>query len=105
VGTAEPFVALVIYPTTADKQAHQADMFVSVSAEPLRASPGFLRGSVFLSEDGAGVVTLTEWRDREAFAQYRQTESGRAAVVLAADLHPHPYWLRHHAEIEAASRP
>jgi heme-degrading monooxygenase HmoA len=104
VGAANPFVALVIYPTTAEGQARQADIFMSVSAEPLRACPGFLRGRVFVSEDGASVVTLTEWRDRESFAQYRQTESGRAAVVLAADLHPHPYWLRQHAEIEAAAQ-
>ena len=104
MGTANPFVALVIYPTAAAAQLREADIFMSVSAESLRACPGFLRGRVFVSEDGASVVTLTEWRDRESFAQFRQTDAGRASVVLVADLHPHPYWLRQHAEIEAAPR-
>jgi heme-degrading monooxygenase HmoA len=105
VGTAQQFVALVIYPATAETQARLADAFVSMSAEPLRAFPGFLRAQVFLSEDGASIVTLTQWRDRESFAQFRQTDAGRASVVLVADLHPHPYWLRQHAEIEAAPQP
>lgn len=102
MGTAEPFVALVIYPTTAEAQARQADAFVSMSAEMLRASPGFLRGRVFLSEDGANIVTLTEWRDRESFAHFRQSEAARASVDLVVDLHPHPYWLRPHAEIDVS---
>jgi heme-degrading monooxygenase HmoA len=101
VGTGDQFVALVIYPTTAEMQARQADAFVSVSEETLRAFSGFLRARVFLSEDGASIVTLTEWRDRESFAEFRRSEIGHATVVLVADLHPHPYWLRQHAEIEA----
>jgi len=97
----EPFMALVIYPTTAEAQARQADNLVRIASEQVRLLPGFLRGRVFLSEDGESLVTLTEWSDREAFQQFRQSEFGRAAVLLTAGLHAKAYWLRQHAAIEA----
>ena len=97
----EPFMALVIYPTTADAQARQADNLARIAAEKIRLLPGFLRGRVFLSEDGDSLVTLTEWSDRESFLQFRQSEFGQAAIKLAAELHPQAYWLRQHATIDA----
>jgi len=97
----EPFMALVIYPTTADAQSRQADNLVRLAAENVRLLPGFLRGRVFLSEDGESLVTLTEWTDRESFQQFRQSEFGRTAISLTAGLHPKAYWLRQHATIEA----
>jgi heme-degrading monooxygenase HmoA len=97
----EPFMALVIYPTTPEAQARQADKLVRLAEETLRLLPGFLRGRVFLSEAGDHLVTLTEWSDRESFQHFRESEFGRAAVLLAAELHPQAYWLRQHAAIEA----
>jgi heme-degrading monooxygenase HmoA len=98
---AEPFVALVVYPTTADAQSRQADNLARIAAEKIRGLPGFLRARVFVSEDGDSLVTLSEWKDRESFLQFRQSEFGRAAMELAAGLHPKGYWLRQHATIEA----
>ncbi|HEY6546467.1 MAG TPA: antibiotic biosynthesis monooxygenase [Vicinamibacteria bacterium] len=97
----EPFLALVIYPTTADAQARQADNLVRMASQQVRLLPGFLRARVFLSEDGESLVTLTEWSDRESFQQFRQSEFGRAAVLLTAGLQPKAYWLRPHAAIDA----
>jgi len=97
----EPFMALVIYPTTPDAQSRQADNLVRLAAEKVRLLPGFLRGRVFLSEDGDSLVTLTEWSDRESFQQFRQSELGRAAILLTTELHPKAHWLRQHAAIEA----
>ena len=97
----EPFVALVVYPTTSDTQARQADNLARVASEKIAALPGFLRARVLTSEDGASLVTLTEWSDRESFLQFRQSEFGQAAVRLAAGLHPQAYWLRQHAAVDA----
>jgi heme-degrading monooxygenase HmoA len=97
----EPFLALVIYPTTPDAQARHAENLVRIAAEKLRLLPGFLRARVFLSEDGDSLMTLSEWSDRESFQQFRQSEFGRAAVALGASLHPVSYWLRQHSAIEA----
>jgi heme-degrading monooxygenase HmoA len=97
----EPFMALVIYPTTPDAQSRQADNLIRIAAEKLRLLPGFLGARVFVSEDGESLVTLTEWSDRESFQQFRDSEFGRAAVLLTAGLHPKAYWLRQHAAIEA----
>ncbi len=97
----EPFVALVIYPTTKDAQIRHADKLVKLIAEKGSTLPGFLRSRVFLSEDGDSLVTLTEWSDRESFLQFRQSEFGQAAVQLAAGLHPQAHWLRQHAAVEA----
>jgi heme-degrading monooxygenase HmoA len=97
----EPFVALVIYPTTPDAQARHADNLIKLASDQVRLLPGFLRGRVFVSEDGASLVTLTEWSDRESFQQFRQSEFGRAAVQVTSALHPMAYWLRQHAAIEA----
>ena len=97
-----PFVALVIYPTTPDAQSGQAEQLLRVASEKVRFLPGFLRGRVFLAEDGDSVVTLTEWADRTSFQQFRQSEFGRTAVLLAAGLHPKSFWLHQHAAVEAS---
>ncbi len=97
----EPFMALVIYPTTKDAQTRHADKLVRIASEKVRALPGFLRARVFVSEDGDSLVTLTEWSDRESFLQFRQSEFGQAAIRLAAELHPTAHWLRQHATVEA----
>ena len=64
-------------------------------------TPGFLRGRVFVSEDGESLVSLTEWSDRESFQRFRESQFGRAAVLLTAGMHPKAYWLRQHAELDA----
>lgn len=97
---AEPFTALVIYPTTADAQTRQADNLIRLVSEHVRSLPGFQGARVLLSEDGKNLVTLTEWRDRESFQKFRQSEFGRAATELVAELHPISYWLRQHAAVE-----
>ena len=96
-----PFLALVIYPSSPEGQSRQAENLVRLTAEKLRTLAGFLRGRVYLSEDGNSLVTLTEWRDRPSFEEFRRSEYGRAAVALTAGLHPTSYWLRQHAAVEA----
>jgi len=95
----ESFVALVIYPTTADAQSRQADNLVRLVGAEVRRMPGFQRGQVLVSEDGASLVTLTEWSDRESFDRFRASDFGRAAVHLTAGLGPKTFWLRPHAAI------
>jgi heme-degrading monooxygenase HmoA len=97
----EPFVALVIYPTTRDAQERHVDRLVHIATEKVRTLPGFLRGRVFVSEDGDSLVTLTEWSDRESFPQLRQSEFGQVVIHLAAGLHPQAHWVRQHATVEA----
>ena len=97
----EPFVALVVYPTTPGAQARQADNLARIASKKIRSLPGFLRARVLVSEDGESLVTLTEWSDRESFQQFRQSEFGQAAIRLAAELHPVAHWLRQHATVEA----
>jgi heme-degrading monooxygenase HmoA len=97
VDKTEPFLALVIYPTTADAQARQADNLVRLASEKLQGLEGLLRARVLLSEDGESLVTLTEWNDRESFQKFRGSDFGRAASAIMAGLHPKAYWLRQHA--------
>jgi heme-degrading monooxygenase HmoA len=98
---AEPFAALVIYPTTPPVQAGEADALVQAAESTMRNMPGYVRGSVFLSEDGTSVISLVEWRDRESFMHFRQSEVGRAAAQAAGELHPKAYWLRPLATVTA----
>jgi len=97
----EPFVALVVYPTTQETQGRQADNLARIASEKIAALRGFRRARVLASEDGSSLVTLTEWSDRESFLQFRQSEFGQAAVRLPAELHPQAYWLRQHAAVDA----
>ena len=97
----EPFMALVVYPTSPDAQQRQADNLLRLASEKVRHMAGFLGGRVFLSEDGESLVTLTEWSDRESFQQFRRSDFGAAAVQLTAGLHPKAYWLRQHAAVDA----
>lgn len=99
---AQPFVALVIYPTSADEQARHADNLVQLASDKLDGLRGLLRARVLVSEDGQNLVTLTEWRDRESFQTFRESDFGRAASTLMAGLHPKSYWLRQHAALEAS---
>ena len=97
----EPFVEVVMYPTTKDAQSRLADELVRVASKEVRAFPGFLRALVLVSEDGATVGAITEWSDRESFLEFRQSEPGRAAIQLASGLHPQAHWLRQHAAVQA----
>lgn len=97
----ETFVALVIYPTTESGQAGQADTLVRIAQDAIRGMPGFIRGRVFLSEDGENIVSLVEWRDRESFTQFRQSDFGRAATQIVGELHPKAYWLKPFASVDA----
>ena len=96
----EPFVALVIYPTTTETQERRAATVARVGRE-LRLLPGFLRAQVLVSEDGESLVTATWWSDRESFEEFRRSEIGRAAAVLASEARPKPYWLRLYADVQA----
>jgi heme-degrading monooxygenase HmoA len=99
---AKPFAALVIYPTTPAAQEGQAENLLRVAEANLRAMPGFITGRVYLSEDGENVISLVEWRDRESFLQFRQSEFGRAATQVVGELHPTPYWLTRLAALDPA---
>lgn len=97
----EPFVALVLYPTTPDTQERRAETVTRVGTEQLRLLPGFLRAQVLVSEDGETLVTAVWWSDRESFEQFRRSDIGRATTMLAAEAGPKPYWLRLHADVQA----
>lgn len=82
-------------------QSRQAENLARIASEKVSALPGFLRARVLVSEDGASLVTFTEWSDRGSFLAFRQSEFGQAAIRLAADLRPQAHWLRQHATVEA----
>ena len=94
------FVALVIYPSTRPAQIGQADTLLRMADDAIRSMPGFVKGRLFLSEDGAHVISMVEWRDRESFARFRQSEFGRAGVQLTSELHPKAYWLHPYATVD-----
>jgi heme-degrading monooxygenase HmoA len=99
VETTGSFVALVIYPSTRPAQIGQATTLLRMAEDAIRSMPGFIAGRVFLSEDGEHVISMVEWRDRESFAHFRQSEFGRAGVQLATELHPKAYWLHPYATV------
>jgi heme-degrading monooxygenase HmoA len=95
----DPFLALVIYSTTADTQVQKADNIVKLAEERLRGVSGLIRARVFLSEDGESLVTLTEWSDRDSFQKFREGDFGRAAAAVMVGAHPKAFWLRQHAAV------
>jgi len=98
----ESFIALVIYPTIPAVQEGQADALLRMAETTIRSTPGFLSGRVFLSEDGASIVSLVEWTDRESFVRFRQKELARTAAIVAGEFHPKAYYLRPHAAVSPA---
>jgi heme-degrading monooxygenase HmoA len=101
VETTNSFIALVIYPSTAPAQLGQADTLLRMAEQTIRGMPGFIAGRIFLSENGESVVSMVEWRDRESFTHFRQSEFGRTAVQAVGELHPKAYWLHPHATVTA----
>jgi heme-degrading monooxygenase HmoA len=103
VETTASFVALVIYPSTRSAQVGHADTLLRMAEDAIRSMPGFVEGRLFLSEDGESVISMVEWRDRESFAQFRQSEFGRAGVQLVTELHPKAYYLRAYATVDPST--
>jgi heme-degrading monooxygenase HmoA len=101
VDTGEPFVALAIYPSTQPAQLGHADTLRRVAEATICRMPGFIRGRIFISEDGENVVSVVEWRDRASFTEFRQTEIGRVAAHIVGELHPKAYWLTPYAAVAA----
>lgn len=99
VAADESFIALVIFPSTAAAQAGQADALLRIAESALRNSTGFVSGRLFVSEDGESVVSLVEWRDRESFTRFRQSEFGRMTAQVSGELRPRPYWLKSYATL------
>jgi len=99
VATADSFIALVIFPSTASAQAGQADALLRVAEAAILNSPGFISGRLFVSEDGESVVSMVEWRDRESFTRFRQSEFGRLTAQVPGELRPRPYWLKPYATL------
>jgi heme-degrading monooxygenase HmoA len=97
----EPFVSLVIYPTEPASQTRAADNLAVLAAQKIRLLPGFLRGRIFVSDDGLNLISIAEWSDRESFEQFRRSEFGQSATQLLANLNPKAYWLRHHSALQA----
>jgi heme-degrading monooxygenase HmoA len=97
--TTDRFIALVIYPSTPAAQLGQADTLLRMAEDAIRGMPGFVSGRIFLSEDGESVISMVEWRDRESFAHFRQSEFGRAAAQVVGELHPKAYWLHPHRTV------
>lgn len=98
----KPFAALVIYPTTAAVQLGQAESLLQLAESAIRRMPGFISGRVFLSEDGEHIITLVEWRDRESFVNFRQSDFARSATQAIGELHPKAYWLNRLAAVDPA---
>ncbi len=46
---------------------------------------------------------MVEWRDRESFAQFRQSEFGRGGVLLLTELHPKAYYLHSYATVDPST--
>lgn len=99
VAADESFIALVIFPSTAASQAGQADALLKTAEAAIHNAQGFISGRLFLSEDGESVVSLVEWRDRESFTRFRQSEFGRMTAQVAGELRPRPYWLKSYASL------
>ena len=89
-------VVAFIYPAI-----DYGDNLATLAAAKIRLLPGFLRGRIFVSEDGFSLVSIAEWSDRQSFEQFRQSEFGQSATLLLANLNPKAYWLRHHSALEA----
>ena len=101
--TTGSFVALVIYQSTRPAQIGHADTLLRMADDAIRSMPGFVKGRLFLSEDGEQVITMVEWRDRESFAHFRQSEFGRAGVQLLTELHPKAYYLHPYATVDPST--
>ena len=98
----EPFVALVIYPTTPDAQSRQADNLARIASEKIRELPGFLRAPR-LRVGGRGEPRDPHRVERpgvvpavpaERVRPGRDPPRGRSCT-------PRAYWLRQHATVEA----
>lgn len=97
------FVVLSVYNCSPEhRQKYVALMQEFVETQALVRS-GLCSFDLFTDEDGQRIVTLARWRDRAAFEEFRQSETGRNAAEVGLVLRPTVYFLRPESALPEAT--
>ena len=96
------FAVMNVVTTTPGEAAALGARIESTELATIKGQPGLRSARVYRAEDGTQVVTITEWRSREDFLAYRQSEAGKRMVAGAVEAHPKISFLEVVAAIDAS---
>ena len=82
------FAVMNVVAATPEKLPDLLTWFASRGFEGLEAQAGFRAARFYRAEDDTEAVLITEWDSRDDFLAYRQSTSGREAVMAALPWHP-----------------
>jgi len=60
-----------------------------LSFDSMYTLPGFRAARLYTAEDESEAMVIVEWKSRDDFLAYRQTELGQRMVAWALEFHPH----------------
>ncbi len=99
------FVVLSVYNSSPELRQKFVRLMQDFAATQALVRPGLCSFDVFTDEDGERIVTLARWRDRKAFEEFKQSESGRDAAQVGLVLRPTVYFLRPETRLAGATTP
>ncbi len=82
------FAVMNVVTTTPGTAATLGARIESTDLPAIKGQPGLLSVRVYRAEDDTQIVTITEWRSREDFLAFRQSEAGKRLVAGAVGSHP-----------------
>jgi heme-degrading monooxygenase HmoA len=99
------FAVMNVVPVTPDKFPDLLAWFTSTGFEGLEAQAGFRAARFYRAEQDTEAVMITEWDSRDDFLAYRQSASGREAIMSALPWHPRISFFEIVAETDGVRRP
>ncbi len=97
------FVVLSVYNSSPELRQRFVDLMKEFVETQALVRSGLCSFDIFTDEDGERIVTLARWRDRKAFEDFKQSESGRSAAEVGLVLRPAVYFLRPEAGLADAT--
>lgn len=97
--TPPAFVVLTVYTSSPEHRQEFVSLIHDFASTQALLQPGLKTFDIFTDEGSTHIVTLTRWRDRTAFEEYKRSESGIRASELALVLKPTVYFLHPEAVV------
>lgn len=87
------FVVLSVYNCSPELRQKYVELMQEFVETQVLMQPGLCAFDLFTDEGGERIVTLARWRDRKAFEDFKQSETGRGAAEVGLVLRPTVYFL------------
>lgn len=101
----QPFVVLTVFTSSPEHRQPFVTLIHDFAQAQSLALPGLDSFDLFTDEGEQHIVTLTRWKDRASFEEFKRSDSGRRASEIALVLNPVIYFLHPEASVAETREP